>query len=895
MKTVTFFLDKQKIQCARDTMIFDAAEQNGVYIPSLCRHPDLKPYGACRLCIVEDAASGKLLASCVTPVSDRQEILTSTKRVINHRRNIIRLMMAEHSESCLVCSKGNRCLLRKIAAELEVAQQDLYPMPFVSATLPYDPFIQRDQAKCILCGKCIRVCKELVGCGVLDYSKRGIKSRPSTAFGQSLEASGCTYCGACIAACPTGALAKSSETITGTPQRVHESVCGFCGVGCRISYGVTGGRITDVEPSRSASTVNGLSLCIKGQFAFDYLNSESRLTEPMIRNDGELTPVSWEEALDTVADRMLAIINEHGPQSIGFYGSSKCTNEENYLFQKLARVAAGTSNIDNGGALYGRTLIKDLDKATCGLTRVNRFSDLDKADVIVVLGLSPGRTVPVLNYHIKRAVSNGSDLIVIGPDNSELAQYSTHMLCPSGPLSPCDFYTILLCGIGSDICRNQKEDLQYINLFTRNYEEQIEWLESFDPESVCEKTGLRAEQLKQLSKCMQKKIISFVIGSDILTDANGRNVTRAVLNLSLLTGSIGGFGGNIYPVVPENNLTGSWDMGTLPDMLPGRVDLSDPDARRFFSKVWDADIPKTKGLTFDEMIRAASSGELKVLYIMGENPLRTHPRTLISEALNRLELLVVQDVLLSETASLAHILLPGAAPAEKRGSFTSMEGRIQRFTHAVFPFGNAMEDFEILRQVSERLGMPPGLFFEIQEEISHIPLYRGLSGNSGGAWLRKPVFKNRITDDAESEKVPFTKINTEADIKVDDRFPLTAVIDTRLIHCGSGTRTSCSENMGKTPWKGEVIISETIGKELDLATGDTVRIFSETGEIKRTIRLQSGAARHLLLIPRAFYENDVMALFQLDKNMETTHYSICRVGLEKVMATNKENQVGGNK
>jgi len=885
VKTVTFFLDKQKIQCPSDTMIFDAAEQNGIYIPSLCRHPDLKPYGACRLCIVEDIKSGKLLASCVTPVSDRQEILTASGRVINHRRNIIRLMMAEHSESCLVCSKGNRCLLRKIATELEVAEQALYPIPLKAAPVLSDLFIQRDHGKCILCGKCIRVCKDLIGCGVLGYSNRGVTSRPSTALGRSMDESGCTYCGACVAACPTGALSKMSETATGTPQRYHESVCGFCGVGCRITYGITGGRIADVTPSRAMSTVNGLSLCIKGQFAHDYLHSDERITEPMIRMENELVSVPWKDALDAVVDRLKSVIKQHGPQSVGFYGSSKCTNEENYLFQKLARVGVGSSNIDNGGALYGRDLIKDLDQVTNGLTRVNRFSDLEKADVIIVLGLPPGRAVPVLNYHIRRAVSNGSDLISIGPDNTDFHRYATIRACPSDTLPSCDAYALLLCGIGSDLCRRQKEDLQYINLFTKNYEEQLSWLESFELEVVAEKTGVSVETIKKMSLCIEQKIISFVIGGDVLTLERGRDVTRSALNLSLLTGSIGGFGGNIYSVAQENNLTGSWDMGTLPDMLPGRAHISSGDMRQFFNRAWKADIPVTKGLEFNEMIQAAASGDLKALYIMGENPLRTHPRVQTAEAFGRLELLIVQDILLTETAGSSHILLPGAAPVEKSGSFTSMEGRIQRFTQAVHPPGNAKEDFVILREISDRLGMKPVIFSEIQEEIALLPLYSGLSEH-GSTWLRRPVFIDGNEDDSDNRKISFTKINPAAESFTGTRLPLTAIVDTQLNHCGSGTRTSRSLNMKKTHWNGDVVISETSGRDIGLTTGDRVRIFSETGSITRRIRLQTGEANHCLLIPRAFNDNDVMTLFQ------TGMATAVRVGLEKVLTDNETLQGG---
>jgi len=321
------------------------------------------------------------------------------------------------------------------------------------------------------------------------------------------------------------------------------------------------------------------------------------------------------------------------------------------------------------------------------------------------------------------------------------------------------------------------------------------------------------------------------------------------------------------------------------DMLPGRVSISSGDMRQFFNRAWKADIPVTKGLEFNEMIQAAASGDLKALYIMGENPLRTHPRAQTAEALGRLELLIVQDILLTETAGSSHILLPGAAPAEKSGSFTSMEGRIQRFTSAVHPPGNAKEDFVILRELSDRLGMKSVTFSEIQEEIALLPIYSGLSDYSS-TWLRRPVFIDDNQDDTDNRKISFTKINPAEETTTDARFPLTAIVDTQLNHCGSGTRTSRSLNMKKAHWNGDVIISEKAGRDIGLTTGDSVRIFSETGSITRRIQLQAGEANHCLLIPRAFNDNDVMTLFQAGTA------TAVRVGLEKVLTDNEMIQGG---
>jgi len=335
LEKIALTINGKNLHCPQGTSILDVAEQNGIRIPKLCHHPDLKPFGACRLCIVEDEKSGRLMASCVTPVSPGMQIITDSPSVIEHRRNIIRLMLAEHPESCLVCSKGNRCQLRKIAAEMGLAQTDLYPMNNYKAFEQANPFITRDLSKCILCGKCIRADHELVVIGAIDYNLRGFKSRPSTVHDLGLENSSCSFCGTCISMCPTGALLPKNITHAGAPERETLSVCGFCGVGCSLKLGILDNQVVEINPSGNNDSVNKATLCVRGHFAHDFLNSAARLSQPMIRNEDELTPVSWDEALDHVAERLIDIKKRSGPMSIGFLGSSKCTNEENYLFQKI--------------------------------------------------------------------------------------------------------------------------------------------------------------------------------------------------------------------------------------------------------------------------------------------------------------------------------------------------------------------------------------------------------------------------------------------------------------------------------------------------------------------------------------------------------------------------------
>ncbi len=331
MENIILSINGKNVSCSSGTSILDAAEQNGIKIPKLCYHPSLKPFGACRLCLVEDEETDRLMASCVTPATSDMIIHTNSPRIEKHRRNIVRLMIAEHPESCLVCSKGNRCELRQIAAQLGIGETNLYPMPNYRRLEQANPFIIRDLSKCILCGKCIRADHELVVVGAIDSNLRGFKSRPVTAHEVGLEDSNCTFCGTCVSMCPTGALSTKNTRHIGTPERESPSICGFCAVGCSLAFGVSHEKVVEVNPSYTPDSVNGATLCVRGHFAHDFLNAADRLTSPLIRgnnnqDDDPLVPASWDQALDLVANHLMNIKRENGPQSIAFLGSSKCTN-----------------------------------------------------------------------------------------------------------------------------------------------------------------------------------------------------------------------------------------------------------------------------------------------------------------------------------------------------------------------------------------------------------------------------------------------------------------------------------------------------------------------------------------------------------------------------------------
>ncbi|VFQ46578.1 molybdopterin oxidoreductase [Desulfoluna butyratoxydans] len=841
MESTVISINGKKIGCPVGTSVLEAADSAGIHIPRLCYHPELKPHGACRMCLVEDEKSGRLLASCVTPVSGGMSVQTDSKAVLRHRRNIVRLMISEHPESCVVCSKGNRCQLRRVAAELGVGEPELYPMPHVNALDQSNPFIVRDLSKCILCGRCIRGCKELVAQGTIDYSLRGVDSRPATLHDHPLTESSCTFCGTCVSLCPTGALSQKKSAFSGTPEREHDTICGFCGVGCSLSLGVFGSRVVEVSPARSRESVNGVTLCVRGHFAHDYLNSTHRLLRPRLRKGGEQASVPWDEAVSAVSEKLLEIRDKHGASAIGFLGSSTCTNEENYLFQKMARGILGTHNIDNGGVFCGRNRLDDFFRKTRGIIGPARFFDMETADVIVMAGADQGETIPVASYHVKRAARNGVPLIVVDSLASDFTSLSTLWLRPLPGSGHLGQVMHALSGLVLSHSNTHRDGIAGSTDNLGDFERDVSRL---DMETMCRTAGLDVEMLKEAAGIIAGRRVVLVAGCEVLEADDGGSALNALINLALVSGDPGRSPAGVWFSIRENNLLGAWAMGT---------DFS-PDA----------------GLSMVGMIEAAEKGDLKVLYIMGENPLRAMPQQQrVKAALENLELVVVQDILETETVNIADVVLPGAAPAEKAGSFTNMEGRVQSFTPAVPPPGEAKADLDILGLVAKGLGYRgDDLGLEaVRAEIKRLV----------PSWTRDESPAENHGDDA---RISFQPIAC-AEGTDDPAYPFMMIAGSRRLHAGSGTRTSHSERTRAAGEGGAMEISEADAGMLGLREGDPVRIESRHGAIERCVTITSDMAKGAVLIPRGFLGNDVMNLFPLSQAGDMWGMS-CGVRIERV-------------
>jgi len=889
LENITLSINGRNITCPPGTTILEAAEQHGIQIPKLCYHPDLKPFGACRLCLVEDEKAGRIMASCVTPVAQDMSILTESPRVNKHRRNIVRLMIAEHPESCIFCSKGNRCQLRQIAAKLGIGETNLYPMPNYKPLEQANPFIIRDLSKCILCGKCIRADHELVVVGAIDYNQRGFKSRPVALHDLGLEHSDCTFCGTCVSMCPTGALSPNNTRYVGTPQRESRSICGFCGVGCSLSMGVVDEQVIEVNPSHISDTVNGATLCVRGHFAHDFLNASERLRSPLIRKDGELVSASWGETLEVVARRLLEIKRENGPQNVAFLGSSKCTNEENYLFQKIARVVLETNNVDNGGYVSGQSLLNLIDEKTDGGYRIQPLARLEKEDAIFVLGADPNHSVPVVSYYLKRAAKKGIPLIVADPRRTELVDFSSIWLrvFPGSDLELINALAMLLY-------QKKAYASDFIIQFTEGFDLYRRGLSSLDIDRISRVTSIDVGTIEEAAELLHGKKVAFVVGHGILQQRYGRECLEAIINLSLMTGSLGTEGAGLYILARENNQLGAQDMGAVPYGLPGGQSLSDDLTRKQWERVWQAKISPDQGLNMVRMIEEAEKGNLKALYIMGENPLRSLPQPeRVRSALEKLDFVVVQDILANETAEIADVVLPGAAFCEKGGSFTNMEGRIQTFTPVVVPPGDAKPDWEILALLAEKMGYSKhySSLERVREEIiGSVPMYADPGGHGYTPWIRETSEKARFRPDGKGDLIPFSPVVSTEDEVPDDVYPLTAILGSYRYHLGSGTRTSRSKRIQEFDLKGEIEISPKDGTKLNLHDGDAVRVISRYGAVERGIRLRDGLIAGLIFVPVAFNDNDsrnLINLAQLSRH-DSLGWKTCRVKFEVTIQAQRD-------
>jgi len=863
MGNVSLTIDGMEIEAKEEATVLEAAQDADIYIPNLCADPDLEPYGACRLCLVEIEGVEGLPTSCTMPVTEGMVVRTDGKRVNEVRRRIVELIMSDHPEDCLLCSKNQRCELQKIAAYLGVKQQRFKKLERSPVIDSSNPFFIRDSSKCILCGKCVRVCAEVQGLGALEVFNDGQFSKIVTINGNKpILESICESCGQCVAKCPTGALVQKSFN---WPVKSVKTICPYCGTGCGIYLEVRGKNVVGVRGD-SENPVNRGSLCVKGQFGLEFINHPERLTTPLIKRNGQFSEATWEEALDLVADKLA----EYKGNEVAVISSAKCTNEENYIIQKLARAVLGTNNIDHCARLCHASSVVGLGQSFGSGAMTNSIEEITRTACILAIGTNTTSTHPIIGIKIRKAVRDGAKLIVANPREIELCRIA-HIWLRHRPGSD----VALLMGMMRVMVEEGLTDSSFIEERCENFDVFKRSLESFDLDFTERITGVPANQIVEAARLFAaKKPAAILYAMGITQHTHGTDNVLAIANLSMLTGNIGKPSTGVNPLRGQNNVQGSCDMGALPNVYPGYQRVDDSKAIEKFQEAWGCSLPSSPGFTITEIFNAANNRDIKALYLIGENPMLSDPDTRhVEEALRRLEFLVVQDIFLSETARLAHVVLPASTFAEKDGTFTNTERRIQRVCKAIEPVGNSKPDWWISCRIARKMG-GKGFDFDhpsrIMKEIARLtPSYGGVTyarlDGDGLQWpcptKDHPGTSILHIESFNRGKGKFAPLKYKASAELpDNEYPLILTTERSLYQYHTGTMTRKVEGINMLHGEEFVEINPEDAKALRVADGEKIRLISRRGELTTKVRITPVSPQGVLCMSFHFAETPTNVL-----------------------------------
>ncbi len=684
---------------ARET-ILDVARRVGVDVPTLCHADGLPIEGGCRMCLVQVAGEERPRAACHSSVRDGMVIDTDTPRLQSLRRAVLELMVLDRPPGTLVAGDSGR-ELERLMAKLGVTDSRPRAHEHVSQIDASHSYLRFNGDLCITCRRCLHACDSVQGQFVWGVADRGAPTHMIYGPADRLDGSGCVSCGACVDACPSGAISDVDRL----PQPRHmthtSSVCGYCGVGCRVEVATADGRVASITGVPGAAVNHG-HLCVKGRYAHTYQHHPERLNTPLLRDGGALKPVTWENAIAWLAERLRDIAGRRGPDSVGFIASSRSTNEACYLLQKLARTAVGTNNIDCCARVCHSSTALAMETVTGAGAATASFDDIEHARCIVVCGANPTEAHPVVGARIKQAALRGVPLIVIDPRRIELAEFAAVHLRPR-PGANVPLFNALARVLIDDGTIDRACIAQRLEGF-EDLREHLTTCDIKQAESLC---GVAADAMIQAARLIGRAGPTlFVHGLGLSEQTQGTESIMAWCNIAMLTGSIGVRGAGVLPLRGQNNVQGAADMGCMPGAVTGYQSLRSANVRTAVEAVWGAQLPITAGKTTPEMMEAAARGELAALWVQGEDIAQSEvDQTHIVEAMGRLELLVVQDPFMCETARYAHLVLPAATVMEQDGTFTNGERRIQRVRPATSRFAEARPDWEVVRDVGAAMGM----------------------------------------------------------------------------------------------------------------------------------------------------------------------------------------------
>jgi formate dehydrogenase major subunit len=861
---VTLQIDGNTITVPAGTSIMRAAAIAGIGVPKLCATDSVEPFGSCRLCLVQIEGRRGYPASCTTPCESGMVVHTQSSKLANLRRGVMELYISDHPLDCLTCAANGNCELQDMAGAVGLREvrygydgaNHLGDKKDVS-----NPYFAYDPSKCIVCSRCVRACEEVQGTFALTVDGRGFASRIAASQNESFLDSECVSCGACVQACPTATLTEKSLIDMGQPDHSVVTTCAYCGVGCAFRAEMQGNRVVRMVPYKNGLANHGHS-CVKGRFAWGYATHRDRITKPMVRDriTDPWREVSWDEAIGFAAGRLKDIQARHGRESIGGITSSRCTNEETYLVQKLVRAVFGNNNVDTCARVCHSPTGYGL-KTTLGESAGTQdFDSVQASDVIVIIGANPTDGHPVFASRMKKRLREGARLIVVDPRRIDMV---------SGPHVKADYHLQLRPGTNVAIVNALAHVIVTEGLVNQAYvAERCEaadfarWKEFVSreynsPEATEAITGVPAASVRAAARLYATGgNAAIYYGLGVTEHSQGSTMVMGIANLAMATGNVGREGVGVNPLRGQNNVQGSCDMGSFPHELPGYRHISDAGTRALFEAAWNTSLMPEPGLRIPNMFEAALDGSFKGLYVQGEDIVQSDPNTQhVTTALQNLECLIVQDLFLNETAKYAHVFLPGSSFLEKNGTFTNAERRISP-VRKVMPALAGKEDWEVTVALSNALGYPMNYRHpsEIMDEIARLtPTFHGVSY----AKLDRLGSIQWPCNDEHPDGTPIMHVGqfvrgkgkfvmTEyiaTDEKVTRRFPLLMTTGRILSQYNVGAQTRRTENV---VWHDEdrIEIHPHDAEERGIRENDWVGVTSRAGETvlraRLTTRVQPG-------------------------------------------------------
>ncbi|WP_366654068.1 formate dehydrogenase subunit alpha [Fodinicurvata sp. EGI_FJ10296] len=860
-ETVHLTIDGRDVTVPAGTSVMRAAREHGLQIPKLCATDMVESFGSCRMCLVEVEGRRGTPASCTTPVADGMVVRTQTERLKKLRRGVMELYISDHPLDCLTCAANGDCELQDMAGAVGL-REVRYGMdganhvhadhrgqenPNFLAKDTSNPYFDYDPSKCIVCSRCVRACEEVQGTFALTIEGRGFDSRVSPGVHEAFLDSECVSCGACVQACPTATLTEKSVVEIGQPEHSVVTTCAYCGVGCAFKAEMRGEEVVRMVPYKDGKANRGHS-CVKGRFAWGYTSHSDRILNPMVRDriTDPWREVSWDEAFDHVASRFKAIQAAHGVDAIGGITSSRCTNEETYLVQKLIRAGFGNNNVDTCARVCHSPTGYGLKTAFGTSAGTQDFDSVEHTDVAVVIGANPTDGHPVFASRLKKRLRDGAKLIVIDPRRIDLVRTPHVEASHHLPLKPGTNVAVLTAmahvivteGLADETFVRERCDWSAYEHWAAFVAEPCN-----SPEAVEAVSGVPADALRAAARLYATGGNGAIYyGLGVTEHSQGTTTVMAIANLAMATGNLGRPGVGVNPLRGQNNVQGACDMGSFPHELPGYRHVSDDATRDIFEKLWGTPVSREPGLRIPNMLDAAVDGTFKGIYIQGEDIVQSDPDTgHVTAGLAAMDCVVVHDLFLNETANFAHVFLPGSTFLEKDGTFTNAERRIQRVRKVMTP-RNGLADWEVTQQLARAMGlsMSYGHPSEIMDEIAATtPSFAGVSYDRLEALTSiqwpcndkapegSPVMHTEGFVRGQGLFMITEYVATEE--KTGPRFPLLLTTGRILSQYNVGAQTRRTAN---TAWHQEDVleIHPHDAEQRGVREGDWVRLSSRNGE-----------------------------------------------------------------